>query len=133
MSPLLLEKLRRRARALRVQRRVRQWEYRQRDLAAGVWFRLRRVLADARDAFQISDEDAQRLLSEGYTVEACGGQISPAKIILFVDEERLDTLESRRAIPVRLGPEFLAASAVALVPFHPGRRYPSPSSWSGQG
>jgi hypothetical protein len=97
-------------------------EYRQRDLAAGVWFRLRRVLADARLAFAISEEDARRLIAEGCQPAACGAQVTPEKMIFFVGEPRLAALPSRRAIPVTLGPDFLAATAVALVAFDSRRR-----------
>jgi hypothetical protein len=96
---------------------VRAWTYRQRHLAAGVWFRLRRVLADARAAYVITDEDAGQLEAEGYAPEPSGRDVSPAKIILFVDQARLMTLSACRPIPVSLGPEFLAARAVALVAF----------------
>jgi hypothetical protein len=109
--------MRARARAVRIHAQVRAWKYRQRNLAAGVWFRLRRVLADAKAAYVISDEDAGRLLAEGYERAACGGAVAPAKTIVFVDARRLDRVESRRPIPVDLGPAFLAASTIALVRF----------------
>ena len=96
---------------------VQRWNYRQRHLASGVWFRLRRTLANARVAYAISEEDARELVAEGYRVEACGSEVAPAKTILFVDEERLSRVASRRPIAVGLGPEFLAATAVALVAF----------------
>jgi hypothetical protein len=43
-----LERMQDRARSVRARAAVRGWQYRQRHLAAGVCFRLRRVLADAR-------------------------------------------------------------------------------------
>jgi hypothetical protein len=106
-----------RARAVRTRAEVRRWHYRQRNLAAGVWFRLRRVLADAQAAYTISAEDASRLLAEGYQPAACGTQVTPEKTILFVDEPRLLALPSRRPIPLTLGPDFLTSNAVALVAF----------------
>ncbi|MGH9253327.1 MAG: hypothetical protein ACRD3C_02025 [Vicinamibacterales bacterium] len=112
-----LERMRARARAVRAHARIRTWKYRQRNLAAGVWFRLRRVLADAEAAYAISDEEAGRLLDEGYECVACGREVAPAKTIVFVDAQRLDRLESRRPIRVDLGPAFLTAPAVALVRF----------------
>jgi hypothetical protein len=117
-----LERMRTRARDVRTRAQVRSWTYRQRNLAAGVWFRIRRMLADARAAYVISDEDACRLVTEGYTREACGREIAPEKTILFVDEPRLSRIATRRPIPVGLGPEFLAAHAVALVAFDEGRQ-----------
>lgn len=117
MDSAALERMRARARAVRVHAQVRAWKYRQRHLAAGVWFRLRRLLADAKAAYAISDQDAARLLAEGYEPVACGREIAPAKTIVLVDERRLDRLESRRPIPVDLGPAFLTVSTVALVRF----------------
>ena len=106
-----------RARAVRTRARVRAWRYRQRNLADGVWFRLRRVLADAQAAYVISAEDARRLVAEGYECVACGREVEPEKAIVFVDEQRLETLENRRPIRVDLGPAFLTAHAVALIRF----------------
>jgi hypothetical protein len=106
-----------RARAVRTRAAIRQWHYRQRHLAGGGWFRLRRILADARAAYVIPDDEARRLLGEGYRLEEPGGDVEPGKMLLFVDESRLSAVPGRRAIPVGLGPEFLAASAVALVAF----------------
>jgi hypothetical protein len=64
-----------RARLVRTRSAIRHWEYRQRHLAAGVWFRLRRVLADASAAYAIAEEDAYRLGAEGYVSEACGAEL----------------------------------------------------------
>jgi hypothetical protein len=111
-----------RARAARTRAEVRRWNYRQRDLAAGVWFRLRRVLADARAAYVISEADGQQLMAEGYAVEPSGNQLAPEKTILFVDEARLSMVASRQPIPVELGPAFLGATTVALVAFEGIRR-----------
>lgn len=108
-----------RAHAVRTRAAIRSWKYRQRNLAAGVWFHVRRVLADAKDAYVISDDDARRLLADGYKAEACGARLEPAKIIVFVDSARLEQVDSRRPIPVRLGPDFLLASAIVLAPFPP--------------
>ena len=117
-----LDRMHARAREVRIRVAVRRWHYRQRNLAAGVWFRLRRVLADAKAVYVISDQDARRLVTEGYRVEACGRQVAPEKVILFVDETRLSSVESRRSIPVGLGPAFLTATAIALVAFDHVRR-----------
>ena len=124
MNRELLARLQRRVRGVRARQCVRAWEYRQRDLAHGVWFRLRRVLADAREAYVVSEEEAARLLEEGYLAEPVGAEISPAKSIVFVDEARLAALATRQSIRVGLGPDFLAASAVVLVPFE-GRGFTS--------
>lgn len=112
-----LDRMRARARDVRTRAAIGRWNYRQRDLAAGVWFRLRRVLADAKAAYVISDEDARRLIAEGYEPEACGSDVAPARTIVFVDETRLANLESRQQIPVGVGPDFLTARAIALIAF----------------
>ena len=117
MNSRALDKMRARARDMKTRSAVRHWHYRQRNLAGGVWFRLRRALADARAAYVISDDDARRLVAEGYQPEPCGAQVSPEKTMLFVDDARLSGIASRRQIPVSLGPDFLAASAIALVAF----------------
>ena len=116
MTKNLLDTLRARAKAVRTRAAVRRWNFRQRHLAAGVWFRLRRVLADAGTAYVIDDADARRLIAEGYPAEACGAELSPPKIIVFVEESRLSRI-GRRPIPVGLGRDFMAASSIALVRF----------------
>jgi hypothetical protein len=121
MHSRTLDEMRARARAVRMRARVRAWSYRQRNLAAGVWFRLRRVLADAQAAWAIPEDEGRRLVAEGYEPEPCGRELSPEKIIVFVDEARLSTIESRRPIRVDLGPGFLGAAAIALLAFD-GRR-----------
>ena len=110
-----------RARAIRATAAVRAWRYRQRHLAGGAWYRMRRVLADARAIYAISADDAQQLLAEGRPAVACGRDFAPARTILFVDEQRLSAVTSRRPLQVGLGPDVLAAPALALVPFDDGR------------
>jgi hypothetical protein len=68
------------------------------------------VLAEAQAAYVIPDEDASRLLAEGYQAVACGREVAPPKTILFLDTLRLERIESRCPIPVGLGPAFLAAA-----------------------
>ncbi len=117
MNETAIERMRARARAVRARAAVRSWQYRQRHLAAGVWFRLRRMLADAKDAYVIADDDAARLIARGYRPEPCGLEIAPEKTILFIDEPQLAALNAPHQIAVGLGPEFFAAHAIALVPF----------------
>jgi hypothetical protein len=117
MDRVAVERMRTRAQAVRARAQVRAWTYRQRNLAAGVWFRLRRVLADAKAAYVISDDDARQLLADGYEGMPCGRELAPEKTIVFVDTRRLDRVESRRSIRVDLGPAFLTARAIALVKF----------------
>ena len=122
MDERLRGQLHARARDVRTRAMVRMWKYRQRNLAAGAWFRLRRALADAQTAFVISDEDARTLLAEGYEASPCGRAIAPEKTIIFVDERRLARIGSRQALRVGLGPAFLAAKAIVLTRFDGGNR-----------
>jgi hypothetical protein len=55
--------LERRLRQWRSRVLVRSWSYRQRRHAGGFWFRLRRALADASEAYAISRAEAQELIS----------------------------------------------------------------------
>jgi hypothetical protein len=116
-NQVALDAMHARAKAVRTRAAIRQWKYRQRNLAGGVWFQIRRVLADAREAYVISDDDARRLLAEGFKPKGVGARLAPEKTLIFVDAHRVAELDSRRRIPVRLCPDFLVASSVALVPF----------------
>jgi hypothetical protein len=96
---------------------VRAWEYRQRNHARGVWFRLRRVLADASRAYVLTEEDAQTLLAEGYLPEPVGAELEPAKTIIFAPAERIARVAAAREIPVSLQAEMLETRCVALLRF----------------
>jgi hypothetical protein len=110
-------RLQRRARGVRARALVRRWEYRQRHHAAGVWFRLRLLLTGAREALPLSEDEVRMLVGEGYTPDPAGADIAPARVLLVVDDGRARQLPPRPALPLRLGPEFFAAPAIALVPF----------------
>jgi hypothetical protein len=105
---------RERVRLIRERAVIRAWEYRQREHAGGVWFRLRRVLVDASRAFIISEADADQLQEHGVLPLPVGGEVSPAKRVFFVTPAQLETLAARE-VPVRLTAEFLQATAIALV------------------
>jgi len=109
--------LERRAKLIRSRAIVRSFEYRQRDLAHGVWFKLRRLLASARDAYAIDDGDARRLGEEGIALEPIGSALEPPKSIRFVSEARLASLVSRRSLALRLDGDLLSAKNIALVRF----------------
>lgn len=115
------------ARRLRDQRSrtlMRAFEFRQRRHARGSWFRWRRALALASDAFVISSDEARQLIVEGHHPEPVGLEFEPQRTILFVTSERAARLASARAIPVGLTAEMLSAEHIALVAFpeDPSRR-----------
>lgn len=113
MTPSLERRLRQaRSRVL-----VRAWDYRQRRHARGVWFRLRRALADASDVYALPREEGERLVSEGHVAESVGLELEPPKLILFVPAASVARIASARPLAVRLGAELLAAECLALVPF----------------
>ena len=107
----------RRLRELRSRLLVRAWDYRQRHHARGVWFRLRRVLADAAEAFAVSEEDIRQLVAEGHELLPVGSELAPPRQIVFVSPERARRLASARQLVVRLSAELLDSSCVALVRF----------------
>ena len=117
MTPSLERRLRQHQRRML----VRSWEYRQRRHAHGVWFRLRRVLADARTAHVISGGDARRLMAEGHRLAPVGGELNPPKLIIFAPPERVARIASARPVAVRLSAEVLAAECLALTPFEQKR------------
>jgi hypothetical protein len=111
--------LERRVTELRARVQVRSWEYRQRHHARGVWFRLRRVLAEASAAFVVAPEDAAALVAEGCRPELVGEALEPPKLIVFAPSERVARIGSARAVPVRLGRDVLEARHLVLTPFEP--------------
>jgi hypothetical protein len=113
----MTDSLERRLRQLRSRVLIRAWRYRQRDHAQGVWFRLRRALVDAREAFALPVAEARALVEEGFPVEAVGQELEPARIIVRVPKARLESVAGARGVPVRLGRDLLGAEALALVPF----------------
>lgn len=112
----------RRLQEFRARVQVRSWQYRQRNHAAGVWFRLRRVLAAASAAYAVSPEEAATLGEEGYRPVPVGGEIEPQKTILVVPAARVASLESARPVPLRLGGELMATTCLVLAPFEPPAR-----------
>jgi hypothetical protein len=107
----------RRLRQLRSRLLVRSWAYRQRHLARGVWFRLRRVLADASEAYALPREEAEALAAEGHEPEPVGQELEPPKLIVFASLPRVSRIATARSLGVRLSAELLAAECLALVPF----------------
>lgn len=115
-----MEALHRRARQARARAQVKRWQYCQRHHAQGTWHLLARLLADSRAVFVVSESESEALGSEGIAAEAVGAMLEPPRTIRFVPEARIARLESRREIPVRLGPELLAARHLVLSRFGEG-------------
>lgn len=104
-----------RVRRMRERALIRSWEYRQRNLTKGVWHRLRRVLVDAAQAWQVDDPDADRLEGGGCAPLAVGRELVPPKRVFFATEQQLAVLSSRRGVPLRLGAELLHADNLVLI------------------
>ena len=104
---------------LRARVLVRAWDYRQRRHARGMWFRLRRVLADASAAFVIPSDEGRKLMAEGHRAEPVGHELEPPKLIVFAQADRVAQIASARSVPVRLSGELLEAECLALTPFEP--------------
>lgn len=106
-----------RAQKVRAQAAIRAWEYRQRKHSKGVWFRFRRVLADAESAFAIPPSEVMLLEEEGFTREPVGSEIEPQKVLLFVPAARIEEIPEKRRLRVALDAEFFAAPCVVLLRF----------------
>jgi hypothetical protein len=109
------EPLEDRVRRIRGRVLVRSWEYRQRHHAKGVWYRLRRVLVDAAEAWAIDEEAADALERSGREPIAVGRELEPPKRLYSVSRAEIEALAGARRIPVRLCVELLEARSVALV------------------
>jgi hypothetical protein len=105
-----------RIKAIRARRRIRRWEYRQRNLAHGAWGRFRIALALAREAYAIDDATADVLVADGFATDDHGTRLEPPRRIIWVTAERAATLGSR-PLAMRLDADMLAARVLALVPF----------------
>ena len=111
------EKMHAYARAAQSRALVRSHLYRQRHLAAGVWIKLRFVLAGAERALAIDEHDAAALEAEGLTALPDGLRIEPNLRIYVVTPERAAALRSARELVVRLDERLLRSGAVAIVEF----------------
>jgi len=108
-----------RLRQMRSRVLVRSWEYRQRRHARGAWLRLRRLLADAREAFAAPAETADELALEGYGMEPAGQEFDPPRRMVFVPPARAARIPSAPRLAVRLSVELLEAECLVLVAFEP--------------
>ena len=76
--------LERRVRQYRSRMLIRAFDYRQRHHAGGVWFRLRRLLAETSQAYVVSENEAAQLRQEGFRVEPVGGELLSAACLVLV-------------------------------------------------
>jgi hypothetical protein len=108
--------------------RVRRWEYRQRNLAHGAWYRFRRALAFAELGFAVSEEDAQALLAGGAPRDRGGSDLEPPRTVLWIRRNQIASLTNARPLMLRLDAEMLAERFIALVPFGVDPPPPDPDS-----
>jgi hypothetical protein len=120
-----IEQFHRRLQRIRSRLAVRSWEYRQRNLAHGVWFRLRHLLTYAARAYVISEREVARLLEEGYQPDPVGRALEPEKLLFFVPAERVEKIDVAKEIEARLTAPFLEATAVVMVRFPLPNQRPS--------
>jgi hypothetical protein len=107
----------RRLRELRSRVVVRAFDYRQRRHARGVWFRFRRLLAFAKEAYAIPRDEGERLIAEGYRPEPVGRELEPERVVLFVPAARVGAIATAQPLAVRLSAEVLSVECLALVAF----------------
>jgi hypothetical protein len=112
----VIEKLHDRARRMRERELIRAWEYRQRSHSNGVWYRIRRVLVDAAEAWIIDEHTADRLENQGHIPLPVGREFSPPKRVFSLSVEESNAVPHRRRIPVRLCAELLQARSLVLFP-----------------
>lgn len=110
------EKLTARARRIREQSLVREWEYRQRNYSKGVWYRFRRLLVDAAEAWTIDESAADELEAHGHLPHPVGRELDPPKRLFFLTMEELEALSRRRQVPLMLRSELLLARSLVFLP-----------------
>ena len=106
-----------RARRFAARVAVRRWEYRQRDLAMGVWPKLRRLLAYSERALAVDDAELQALVAEGVALDPVGAALEPQLRIAVVSADRAARLASATPLPLRLGEPLLRSKNLVLVRF----------------
>lgn len=97
---------------------MRQHEYRQRDLAAGVWVKLREELALTEQAFRLDASTAAALERAGRRPIDAGLRLSPPLVGYVVTRAELASVPHEDEIPVRMD-DLLRAGHVVLVRFAP--------------
>ena len=109
------EALHERARRANERAVIRAWEYRQRHHAKGVWFRFRRALADAAEAWILSEGEAALLEKRGHAPLPVGLELVPPKRLFFLSRKELEAISERRLVRTRLSTEVLLAGSLALI------------------
>lgn len=109
--------LHKRAEEFRARMQVRAWEYRQLKGAKGTWYRLRRMLARASEAYEVGDATFAELIEQGAVREPTGDELEPTKNYVFLPRDRVAHLPDARPLRVRLSAELLSAKNVVFVPF----------------
>jgi len=110
------ESLHARVRNMRERSLIRAWEFRQRHSSNGVWFRFRRILVDAAEAWIIGEADADALEARGCTPHPVGCELDPPKRFFVLAGKDLETILQRRRVPVRLHDELLVARSIVFCP-----------------
>ncbi len=106
-----------RVRRIRANRVRGAFAYRQRNLAAGAWFGLRRLLAGAEAAFSLSAAEIAALTAAGHRPAEEGLRFEPPLSLFVVSKAQIERVGDATPLPVRLSAELLGARAVALIPF----------------
>ncbi len=95
----------------------RRREYRQRNHAAGAWFRLRLLLALCEEAYVLTEVDLDSLLATGFRLHPVGSEFLPARSILLLPQDRRAEGAELPRLPIRLGSGVLTLPRIAVVPF----------------
>ena len=111
----------RRLRELRSRMLVRAFDHRQRRHARGVWFRLRRALTFAEEAYALPPDEAKRLLAQGYRPEPVSRELEPPRVLLFVPAARVARMGGMGEVSRARDPRRRARRALPGDGAHAGR------------
>jgi hypothetical protein len=117
MTTSVTARMEKRAREIHARLAVRAWEYRQRNLAHGEWFKPRWALMKAKEAWEMPESGARRLIASGVRPLDAGARLEPSKTLLVVDAKDVETVDGRVPLPLLMNERLLAARWILLVPF----------------
>ena len=120
------DSLHRRLKKLKSRVLIHRWELRQRDYSKGSWFRLRRALSSADEAYSIPAPAAEELESQGLKQLPVGSEFDPPLKMYWVSRLALEQISGHRRLALRLDAAFLRAGAIALVPFDDSKNPENP-------